>query len=285
MYLKDDKIIITIGQNVVMRSFRIGTGAQYLLDATALVGWTDGVDIKRNFTPRQMRSGDFQEEGHHAARYISITGMAVAPDIFSLKEMRDDFTGAVMPSKYQTITIEDSFGVRSSSVTLGGKTSWVQLTDTAANFKLDLYAPDPYVYGPQKQLQVNSISYYGGTSFPVKFPFSFNRPPASLSLILENAGNSDSWPTFIATGALPTGFTITNNAGSTVTYSGAVSYSAPVSIDMQRGVAMQNGVDRSDNITERQWFSIPPGTTIQPSFGALTPGPGWCDILYHDTWI
>jgi hypothetical protein len=285
MYLKDDKIIITIGQGVVMRTFRIGTGPQFLLDATALVGWTDGVDIKRNFTPRQMRSGDFQEEGHHAARYISITGMAVAPTNTALKLMRDDFTGAVMPSKYQPITVEDSFGVRSSTVTLGGKTSWIQMTDTVANFKLDLYAPDPYVYGPQKQLQVNSISYYGGATFPAAFPFSFNRPPSALSLVIDNAGNVDSWPIFVATGDLPTGFTVTNNAGRTVTYSGTVTYNAPVSIDMQRGIAMQNGVDRSDNITQRQWFSIPPGSAIQPSFGALTPGPGWCDILYKDTWI
>jgi hypothetical protein len=284
MYLHDDRLVISVG-GITLRSSRIGTGPQFLLDETAIIGWTGGVDIKRNFTPRQMRSGDFQEEGHHAARYISITGIASAPTNTALKIMRDEFTGAVEPSKYESISVTDSFGVRTSTVTLGGKTNFVQLTDTAATFKMDLYAPDPYIYGPLKQLQVNSISFYGGASYPISFPFSFNRPPSALSLVIDNAGNVNSWPIFVATGDLPTGFTITNNEGSTVTYSGTVSYSAPVSIDMQRGIAMQNGVDRSDNITQRQWFSIPPGSTIQPSFGALTPGPGWCDILYKDTWI
>lgn len=285
MYLKNDKLIVTIAGDVVMRSYRVGTGSQFLLDETALVGWNDGVDIKRNFTPRQMRSGDFQEIGHHAARYISLTGVAVATSIPELKRMRDDFTSAVPPKSYQPISVQDSVGTRTSTVTLGGKTSWVQKTDTTAIYKLDLYAPDPYLYGAINKITLPGGNVSGGLSTPLDYPMDFGRPTTLQAQFIQNNGNQEAWPTIVVTGDYFSGFSVTDNQGNYITYTGPVSMTSPVTIDTAAGYATQNGSDRSTFLSRRDWFSIPSDTSLQPTFIPVDQVNGWCDIIYQDTWI
>lgn len=268
-----------------MTSYRTGADAQFLLDETAVVGWNDGVDIKRNFTPRQMRSGDFQEIGHHAARYISLTGIAVTKTIPQLKQLRDEFTSAVPPKTYQPMSIQDSVGIRYSTVTLGGKTSWIQKTDTSATFKLDLYAPDPYLYGEVRQITLPGGNTGGGMSYPWDYPTDFGTPVSLQGQFIQNYGNQESWPTIVVTGDYVSGFTVTDNLGNYITYTGSVSMTSPVSIDTAAGWAVQNGSDRSTFLSRRDWFSIPSGQSIQPSFIPVDTVNGWCDIIYRDTWI
>lgn len=283
MYLQRDSLVVTVG-DITIRTSRLGNGSQYLFDETAIVGWTDGVDVKRNTTPRQMRSGDFQEIGHHTARYISLTGIAVATSNAELKRMRDDFTSCVPPRSYETITVRDSAGMRSATVTLGGKTSWIQQTDIYAAFKLDLYAPDPNVYGEMKTISLPETQVIGGLDMPMSYPLDFHLGQLQAQ-VTYNAGNNDAWPQFKVTGDYPGGFSITDNLGNFITYTGDVSRFAPVIIDTLSGSASQNGVDRSTFLSRRDWFPIQGGQTLQPSFIPNQNSSGWCDILFRDTWI
>lgn len=284
MYLQTDRIVATVG-GIVFRTFKTDTGPQFLLDETAVIGLFDGVDVRRNFTPRQIRSGDFLEHGHHAARYISFSGMAIASSVDELYQMRDDFTGAVKYDTYEPMSIETSYDTRYTTVSVAGKTSWVRQNDTSATFKIDLYAPDPNLYGETRQFTIPGLANVGGTKFPLGYPINYGTPLVEQPIIVSNAGNTNAWPIFIVTGDYTTGFSITDNLGNYVSYVGPVSMSAPVILDAISGSASQGGHDRSTLLRKRDWFPIPPDTVLQPTFIPNEKVLGWCDIIFKDTWV
>lgn len=283
MYLSTDKIVATI-HDVTMRSF-LTSNPQFVLDATALTGWSDGVDIRRNFTPRQIRSGDFLEAGHHASRYISFSGAAIARNAEELHTMRDQFVGMVTPKEYRSLSVEDITGIRWATVTIGGKTSWVQQSDVHATFKIDLYAPDPNQYGSMQTVTLMDNYMSGGMNLPISYPMNYGAPFHAAVEVLTNNGNNDSWPVIRVFGDYDAGFTVTDNQGNYVTYGGAVRMNSHVTIDMQAGIATQDGQDRSTFLTKRDWWSIPANSSITPSFIPVQKVNGWCDILFRDTWI
>lgn len=284
MYLQNDRLVVRIGDNLVLDTHG-ESGTKFLLDETAVVGWDDGVDVKRNFTPRQIRSGDFLEHGHHAARYISFSGTVQASSIIELHELRDLFSGAVPPNEYKPLSVQNRVGTRYSTVSIAGKRSWVQHTDTSAAWKIDLYAPDPQIYGTPKTISLPGLTQNGGIKYPLAYELSFGNKKIQQSQLVENNGNIEAWPIFKVTGDFHTGFSIIDNLGGVIVYTGSVSMNAPVILDSLTGNASQNGSDRSTFLSSRKWFSIPPQQTLQPSFIPFEAANGWCDIIFRDTWV
>lgn len=290
MYLKNDKIVATL-KNIQFRSFKTGSGPQYILDPTALTGWDDGANVRRDATVRPVSSGDFTEPYTFAARLITFTGAALATSRGELQRMRDALTGVLQFSEYAALSVETTAGIRFATVGLENSVSWVQQSDTVALFKLDLYAPDPKLYGPEKRQKAGSYIVSGGLEFPLSYPLDYHLDEDNVYTPITNYGNTTAYPIFIVIGDFYSGFSIQDHfGGNTVTYNGMVTKSAPVTIDMGRGTATQNGADKTVLVTRREWFGIPPQTTLAPIFaptdgGQGAAGLGWCDIIYRDTWI
>lgn len=285
MLLKNEKITVVI-EGYTIRSHKIpGVRAQFMLDTTGIIGWFDGVEMRRSAVARPVGGGDFAERGRNGSRVISITGLAEADSRAVLHQMRDDFTSILNHGNFSELKVTSGAGVRYATVGLSSAPSFVIQTDTFATFKLDLYSPTPEIYGPKKTAYLPGMTLLGGLGYPLTYPLQFNAPVKLQSTFAENDGNASAWPIFKVTGDYLSGFTVTNGQGRKVTYRGAVSSSAPVFIDMGQGSAIQNNVDKSYNLSERDWFAIEPGTTIQPQFIPLDGGSGWCDIIYRDTWI
>lgn len=295
MYLKKDRIIATLSksdgsESVVMRSFRLGSSKEFILDPTAVMGWTDGTAVRRDSTPRLNGHGDFGEKAKMGARLISFSGTAVASSISNLQQMRDDLVGLLANGEYGALSVETAAGTRYSTVGLEGTVSWVQQADLFATWKIDLYAPDPFIYGEWKTVQTGIVkAKRGGLGFVLSYPMNYNLIDPDTSQTIKNKGNALMWPVFKVVGDFGSGFTITDSKNSTVEYTGAVTTASPVYIDMSRGTAIQDKMDKSMLITQREWFSVAPGETIHPEFSPNTDndqnGSGWCDILYRDTWI
>jgi hypothetical protein len=283
VYLKNDKLIITLGE-LTITSYNTDLPC-FTVDPTAIVGWTDGADVRRNVTNRPTSYGDFPQPALNGSRLITVTGTAVADSVVRLKQMRDTFIGILSDGVYKQLTVTDTYGPRWAMVDSGSRPNWVQQNDTSAVWKMDLYAPDPRIYGMSKTLTLPGAPVVGGLSYDITYPMDYGMASVNQYQYLNNAGNSASWPVFKITGDYFAGFTITDNLGNVITYSGSVSRSAPVTIDPSTGSATQNGSDRSTFITSRQWFSIPPNSTILPSFSPAQSVYGWCDIIYSDTWI
>lgn len=283
MYLKNDTITVTIG-NTVFRSFNTAN-PQFVLDETALSGWDDGVVISRGATVRPNGYGDFPETGKLSSRIVTLTGIAVADDLFGLHYMRDTFTGLLNDGGFSTISVRTENDTRYATMALSAQPSWIQQSDTIAAFKITLYSADSRIYGEDRNIQIGVTNTSGGLKYDLAYPLNFYVPSSQQLGFITNRGNSVSWPVCTVTGDYTQGFSITDNLGKTVTYAGPVSMNAPVVIDMAAGSATQSGIDKSVNFTNRQWISIPAGQSIQPSFIPNEGGAGWCDILYRDTWI
>jgi hypothetical protein len=289
MYLKNDRIVATI-KDLTFRSFRQGTAAQYVLDPTALTGWDDGTNIRRDATLRPVSNGDFTEPYTFSSRLIAFSGTAIAPDKAGLQMLRDRLTGVLAQNEYATLGVETSSATRYATVGLEGKVEWIQQLDNVASFRVEFYAPDPHLYGIEKRAQAGAYVVSGGLTYPLKYRLDYNYDEQAINRTVTNDGNAISYPIFIAMGDFNSGFTVMSDfGGKKVTYTGMVTKQSPVIIDMAHGTAMQHGVDKTALVTDRDWFGIDPHTTIFPRFspvaGNETGISGWCDIIYRDTWI
>lgn len=283
MYLKDEKIVVQV-DGVVFRSYQL-QNPQYVLDPTAIVGWYDGVNVRRDATVRPNAWGDFSEKGRMGARSISLSGSAVANTAGQLVDMRDDFMAILNDGSYRDISVEDGRGVRYATVGLEGSSTWLKQHDTFAAWRIEFYAPDPRLYSERKYVKVGQRLGIGGLDYPLDYPLNYNESVSGDPSLVTNTGNTDSWPEFKVSGTFNSGFTITDGLNKKVTYRGVVTPQSPVTINMGTGTALQNGVDKTVRLTDRDWISIPARQTLRPSFSAIGVGEGWCDIIYRDTWI
>lgn len=285
MFLQNDHLIVTLGSATFYSHQQPWTTPTFYFDETALVGWLDGVGPKRNTTTRPVSDGDFAEPANLNSRLITMTGAAKADTVANLHAMRDEFMGLVSDGLYHDFSVTDTSGTRWASVGLGGQPAWVQQSDKTATWKIDLYAPDPRVYGVQKTQTLMGLQVNGGLKTPIAYPLDYGVPKNQQGLFITNSGNANAWPGFRVTGNYPSGFSLTDNLGNFITYTGAVGLTAPVYIDSLEGTATQGGQDRSTFLSKRNWWPIGPGVTLTPSFLPLQAANGWCDIIYRDTWI
>ena len=258
---------------------------EWILDQEGVQGWFDGAGVDIDATERPNQWGDFSERPRATSRLIALSGTAIAESPEALQEMRDSMASLFSVDKYGEISVSNSAGTRTASVCQEGKVSWEQVFDNVASFRLELYAPDPRMYGVYQQVQIEDATISGGLKYALTYPLNFNIPPKQTLQYITNNGSVQSWPIFAITGDFPSGFTVSDSGTRRVTFTGSVTMKSPVYIDMGKGVALQNGIDVSVSISERKWISIPPKSTIRPSFSPKQDGAGWCDIIYRDTWI
>lgn len=286
MYLKNDRIVATI-KDITFRSYKTGTEGQFILDPTALTGWDDGTNIRRDATVRPVSNGDFTEPYTFSARLIAFSGTAIAPNRAELQTLRDKLTGVLTGGEYSELKVETSASTRYATVGLEGKVEWVQQLDNVASFRVEFYAPDPHIYGYERTILLKSTTDVGGgLSYPTAYPLNYNEVnPSRQSLEVGNNGNAAAWPKFVVTGDYFSGFTITDGRRNRITYTGPVSYQDPVTIDTSKGAAFQGASDKSVMLTEREWFPVQPDQTIVPTFTPIQEASGWCVIMIRDTFI
>lgn len=285
MYLKTDKITVTLGDVVLTSHLNFQLEQQFNLDPTGISGWLDGTSTRRLTTARPNGNGDFVERSYMDSRIISLSGVAMAKTPAAIRNLRDIFMGIFSNGGYREISVQLGSEVRYATAGLEGKPSWIVLNDNNAAWKIDLYAPDPFIYGAEKIVQTEANVTSGAMAYPLTYvlDYSLIKPEAAQSI--SNRGNAEAWPKFRVVGNYYSGFTISNNLNKKVTYNGLVTTQSAVTIDMATGTAMQNGVDKTTLVSDRGWFSIAPQETIRPSFIPIQNGSGWCDIIYRDTWI
>jgi hypothetical protein len=201
--------------------------------------------------------------------------------------MRDALMGLFLEGEYAEMAVETSTATRYAIVGLEGAVSWTQQLDNVAVFKVDLYAPDPFIYGAERITNLGAnTSAGGGLDYPLSYALNYNVENENLQdSTITNRGNAPAWPKFVVTGNFYSGFVLTDGGDKKVTYNGMVTMSSPVIIDMAKGLALQNGVDKSVYVSDRNWFSVSPGETMRPTFKPIQAASGWCDIMIRDTFI
>lgn len=287
MILTNDILIMEIGSQRIYHND--GTRPRLMFDPEAIAGWDDTPGVRRDQTSRPGSHGDFEDKGYYEGRLVTISGFAVTNHARELHQLRDSFVRELQtPMELEPIwvMVTNGAGYRYMKATQGSGLSWVQVTDTYAKWKLDLYAADPRQYGELKHSQVFSATQdTRGIDYTIGYPLDWGTNTAIKSPILYNNGNSRSWPKFIVRGDLPSGFSITNGGSKSVTFTGPVFSGSPVTIDMFDGTATVAGVDRSYQLSRRDWFFIPSLSSIKPKLVPTIESDITADIEWRDTWI
>ena len=263
--------------------------SHYRLDEVAIDGWYDGVSTRRTSEPRPTSHGDFRTPATLASRVISLSGTAIAKSPAELHKMRDDLLSICNDGGYKVISVDtSSIGVRYTAVGLEGKPQWSRKTDLYATFKLDLFAPDPHVYGEARQYTLPGIGYTSGMKFPVTYPLSYGSKANYEVQNVVNMGNADAWPEIWVYGELPEGFSVTDGRGNWITYTETVTNKKPVILLFDKGMALQGGKNMTTYLTRRDWFPVERNQTkmIQPRLSfPSNNGQGWMEVWVRDTWI
>ena len=285
MLLKNEVIVLTIG-DTVFKSFCTDNQPHFVFDASAVEGFYDGVNVKRSEESRPNQWGDFSEPTLLGPRVLTLTGYAKGKNPTELHALRDEFTALLVNDQYVEISVANSVWTRYLTVALTGKPSWIIETDNVARWKLELYAPNPRIYGEERTVQTVAKTDTEGLAFLLEYPLTYTitGDPVPEQFVTNN-GNTTAYPVFKVTGDFEAGISLTDNNGKYVTYTGLITYAAPVEIDMGKGTATQNGIDKTVLLSQRDWLTVPAYSTIQPSILPLENGAGWCDIIIRDTWI
>lgn len=152
-------------------------------------------------------------------------------------------------------------------------------------WEMPLYSPDPYLYGPARRLILAPVGTGVGFVFPPFAPsgvISYGTQ-AQPDVVLTNDGTQPAWPSFTIQADDPSGFRLIMD-GRTLEYAGPVWSSTPVTVDM-RGWVTASGMDRSDQLSVREWASIPPGGASTVTFTTLQGGAGFCWATVCDTYL
>lgn len=261
----------------------------FRLDEVAIDGWYDGVGVRRQKEARPVTDGDFRAPGRLASRTFSITGTAIANSPIQLQVMRDRLIGIGVDGNFQTIEVyTPSTGMRYAVVGLEDKTQWIRQTDKYATFKIELYAPEPEIYGETRKYTLPAVGVESGINYSLTYPLEYGTGPSQEVVSIENFGNTDAWPIFYVYGDLPSGFTISDGGRNRIVYTELVTMQNPVMIDFAKGTAIQNKISKTTFLTQRDWFPIKrfQSAPITPTLSFPSGnGYGWMEVWMRDTWI
>ena len=148
----------------------------------------------------------------------------------------------------------------------GADLSWDRQTDTCARFKVEMYCPDPHMYGDLKEAVLFSsdnersgLNLVTGLSYPLAFNWNISLESSDE---MRNEGNATAYPVYRFRGDTD-GITI--KAGDSVmTYGGKTAADTELMIDTFTGEVRYGLSDRSYLLTSRDWITIPPKSAITP---------------------
>lgn len=307
MILNQDLVRVTfrvpnIGENIVIyddKTMSNITGPTLVFDPDAVVGLDDIPSVRRDKTSRPTSHGTFGETGYIDPRVITLTGHALAFNSDQLHDLRDKLAMALNTGTEFALTFQTRTSTRTVTGYLDSGMDWVQMYDTYAKWKFDIYCPDPRMYGQPAENPLKSsfgiLDETGtGIKYPITYPITYSATAATVMTTLSNAGNSISYPVFKFTGATE-GFSIsatlnrTQGTVGTITFVGKTGPNETVTLDMARGRLTVGGSDRSYMLTKRDWITIPPKSSITPRL-RLNPSTDIdkkviVNVEYRDTYI
>ena len=150
-------------------------------------------------------------------------------------------------------------------------------------WQLQLYAPDPRLYGVPRTSQVPVMGNGIGLQYDLFLPgMLYFGEDVAVPLSLSHAGNSTAYPVYTVMGDYPYGFSILQD-GLEINYVRPAFSNAPVTIDTS-GTVLVNGMDRTGDVVAAVWAGIKPG---QSMFAELTSpsGSGVGTVTIRDTYL
>lgn len=225
-------------------------GIWHVLDPDGIKGVWEGVDVRREDTPRPLAHGSFDAPVFLSSRVIPVSGHLSTRSGAELVHEISKLTGLLAGGAPGVLSLDDDTGTTFLNVRLGAATQVTQLDDTTAKFLVTFWAHDPRRYGTTHTYNSGAqVFHYGNFASPV-------------TVTIPSA---------------PAAYSITSPAG-TFTVSGATSGGTHV-VDLRTGRVTRNGVLMLGVSSGTTW-EMPPGT---PWVHAISTGMGTIKVL--DTFV
>lgn len=204
-----------------------------VLDADGIGALWGGVDVRREDIARPSAHGSFDLRGFLAPRVIPLSGHLSSRSREGLEHFAARVGGLLADGSSSRLVVEGPDGSRWCDVRLGAATQ-VRLVDaTTARFQIQLWSPDPRLYGEVHDFTSGQTAYHRG-NFPAR-------------------------PQLIVSGTASGGYTVTGPGGRRVVVTKALTSGAPHTIDFARGGLWINGVRQLRAITVYEPWEIAPG--------------------------
>ncbi|GAA2178565.1 hypothetical protein GCM10009785_01640 [Brooklawnia cerclae] len=188
-----------------------------------------------------------------------------------------------------TIEVVERDGrVLTAKVELDGETK----VSTHAEFgwlewEIPLSMPDPFRYGSSRTWRIMPPGADSGLVWPL---FSEGDEltwgaDARVPAVVANQGRAPAWPVITVVGDFPAGVRLGDGLGAWVAWRRPCLPQTPVVFDFASHSVTVGGADQSWALTERGFWSVPPGGSVSPVLQPLGSGGGYADVEIRDTYL
>ena len=228
-----------------------GTGRpfpKYTLGSDGLTGLFGGSGVRRESVSRPNQHGDFSLPGYRGARSFRLQGLVHSDSGFG--QIQD-------LSAISSILGDGGSGVLSMQTEAGGRSVVVELADdpqveilvygSVARYMISLRAPDPRLYGVQRQFSGSTV-------------------------MVHHYGNFPASPVVEVSGPRSAPYTISGPGGRKVTVDQVLTAGQTHRIDFLKGRVYQNSTLQFGVLSEANFWTLPPGkrTSMSISSGSMT---------------
>lgn len=247
-----------------------------------LVDWYTLPDSKSKNSPTPQSHGSFNPgRDWRSAAAISFTAGYIGDSQAECIAALESFTAIGALVTAPTVSVTDDLRTTSRDVSVRhiGVPDFFGYDQFEVHFAVDLLAWDPIRYGPAVSYQTGLASGGGGLEYNLGAPAGalYYGAVGDLGRVtVANEGTADTWPVFIVTGTLATGFFIQNlGDGSVLRYDRVVPAGSTVSIDSRTGQVLVDGQsDASTYLTRDEFSPLPAGSSAVFQFNPISTSSG-----------
>lgn len=245
-------------------------------------GWFSPLGVRSSDTEIPGYDGNYESPNLKAARVITLSGLAKAPDAATADAAVDQFNNLLSSgATLQQFLVHENSRDLTAMVKLSTGSDLTRTTWRSFEWQLVLIAPDPRKYGPTVTASTGLPSTSGGIDYltdsgidyVTNGGIDYGTPGTSGLLQLTNMGSAESWPMFTFAGPTDGATLIAPSATNTDTgdrlaYSGTLATSDQLKLTSTPGrrSAILNGVPYRRFLTAAEWFPVPAGATVSIQF-------------------
>jgi hypothetical protein len=270
---------------------RLGGDGSNGIDVRTIKGWWSTPDSKVSMTARESGDGSHDVEGRsvlYASRTVTIECVAHGRNRTEVERQIESLLWMAHGLVRLRVVDEDSDTCVEGFVTVEVKAGKATRNEEDVTVTVRCPRPERLSTNVSAGFMKPSSQGFGGLVYDsgvLRYPLQYGDGAEEMRSVctVSNKGTSEAYPVIYASGDMPNGFAITNQAtGEQLVYSQPVGWSV-VEIDCRSRTASVNGVDVTRNVTQRGFPTVPAGGSITLSLSA--DGIGTIEVDSRDTYI
>jgi hypothetical protein len=213
-------------------------------------GWWDSTDVRLALESRPQDHGGFDGDSFNEPRYISLIGIAEAPNQVAAYQARDRIIAVCGDlAQRKALVVTEPHLTRRALVRRAGRTRVGDITDCLFDWQMDLVAPDYRKYADTLTTILTTLPVSGGSGFTAPFtgPITAPLPVGSTGVVVaSNVGDVPTPPLVTITGAVTNPIVENITTGRRISLSYDLLAGDSLVVDFDNKVVLLNGTQPID---------------------------------------